>query len=53
MTGMHTKAFTQECIFLGPRGQNVDVATHELVHAEVSHRLSAFTIVTPIANLVY
>ncbi|MCC5824872.1 hypothetical protein [Alkalimonas sp.] len=27
------------CIILGPKGQNVDVAAHELVHAEVGQRV--------------
>jgi len=28
-----------ECVILGPKGQNVDVAAHEYVHAEVHHRV--------------
>ncbi|WDE06733.1 hypothetical protein SG34_007465 [Thalassomonas viridans] len=27
------------CIVLGPKGQNVDVAAHELTHAEIGHRV--------------
>ena len=27
------------CVILGPKGQNVDVAAHELFHAEVWHRV--------------
>ncbi|MCC5852644.1 MAG: hypothetical protein JJU30_07400 [Alkalimonas sp.] len=30
------------CIILGPNGQNVDVAAHELVHAEVGQRVGWF-----------
>ena len=30
------------CIVLGPKGQNVDVAAHELTHSEVSHRVGWF-----------
>jgi len=31
------------CIVLGPKGQNVDVAAHELVHAEVGYRVGWLT----------
>ncbi len=31
------------CIILGPKGQNVDVAAHELAHAEVGQRVGWFT----------
>ncbi|MDQ2077990.1 hypothetical protein [Marinimicrobium sp. ABcell2] len=31
------------CIILGPKGQNVDVAAHELVHAEVGQRVGWLT----------
>lgn len=37
-TGMQSSGFFHECIFLGPKGLNVDVVAHELVHAEVRHR---------------
>ena len=29
------------CIFIGPNGQNVDVVAHELMHAELHHRVGA------------
>ena len=29
------------CIFFGPKGQNVDVIAHELMHAELHHRVGA------------
>ena len=28
-----------QCVVLGPEGQNIDVAAHELLHAEVIHRV--------------
>ncbi|WP_448563443.1 hypothetical protein [Thalassotalea ganghwensis] len=31
------------CVVLGPKGQNTDVAAHELFHAEVFHRAGWFT----------
>ena len=31
------------CIVLGPKGQNIDVAAHELVHAELVERVGWFT----------
>ncbi|MFC4701268.1 hypothetical protein ACFO4O_13930 [Glaciecola siphonariae] len=31
------------CLVLGPKGQNVDVAAHELVHAEIYERLGWLT----------
>ena len=37
-TGMQNSGFLRECIFLGPKGFNVDVIAHELVHAEVRYR---------------
>ena len=42
-TGMQSSGFVRECIFLGPKGINVDVSAHELVHAEVKHRTTLFT----------
>ena len=42
-TGMQNSGFFRECIFLGPKGMNVDVIAHELVHAEVRHRTNIFT----------
>lgn len=41
-TGMQRSGFGQECIFIGPKGQNVDVIAHEMVHAEVRDRLSFY-----------
>ena len=29
---------SRACVMLGPRGQNVDVVAHELMHAELHHR---------------
>ncbi|RVU33534.1 hypothetical protein EOE67_16080 [Rheinheimera riviphila] len=37
-TGMQNSGFFRECIFLGPKGLNVDVIAHGLVHAEVRYR---------------
>jgi hypothetical protein len=37
-TGMQNSGFFRECVFLGPKGLNVDVIAHELVHAEVRYR---------------
>lgn len=41
-TGMQNSGFLRECIFLGPKGLNVDVIAHELVHAEVRYRTNFF-----------
>lgn len=41
-TGMQNSAFFRECVFLGPKGLNVDVIAHELVHAEVRYRTNFF-----------
>lgn len=41
-TGMQNTGFFRECIFLGPKGLNVDVIAHELVHAEVRYRTNFF-----------
>lgn len=41
-TGMQNTGFFRECIFLGPKGLNVDVISHELVHAEVRYRTNFF-----------
>lgn len=46
LTGMQNSAFYRECIFLGPKGLNVDVAAHELVHAEVRYRTDFVTEMT-------
>ncbi|MCJ8268969.1 MAG: hypothetical protein MJK04_06140 [Psychrosphaera sp.] len=35
-----------ECIVVGPKGQNTDVFAHELVNAELSHRLGYYTHLT-------
>ena len=40
---MQNSGFFRECIFLGPKGVNVDVIAHELVHAEVRHITNIFT----------
>ena len=45
-TGMQSSGFARECIFLGPKGMNVDVIAHELVHAEVRYRTDLFTELT-------
>lgn len=29
----------RSCVFVGPEGQNVDVTAHELMHAEIAHRI--------------
>lgn len=39
-TAMQRSGLTRECIFLGPKGQNIDVVAHELVHAETRYRVS-------------
>lgn len=38
----HLSAFGQ-CLVFGPEGRNVDVFAHELVHAEVHHRIGWLT----------
>jgi hypothetical protein len=35
-----------ECLVFGPQGNNIDVFAHELVHAEVHHRLGWFSQIT-------
>jgi hypothetical protein len=30
---------SRACVFVGPKGQNVDVVAHELMHAEIHHRV--------------
>ncbi len=42
-TGMARSALLRECVFIGPKGMNVDVIAHETAHAEVFHRASFFT----------
>lgn len=32
----------RSCIVIGPKGQNVDVIAHELIHAEIMHRVGFF-----------
>ena len=29
----------RSCVFVGPEGQNTDVTAHELMHAEIAHRI--------------
>lgn len=43
----HLSAFGQ-CLVFGPEGRNVDVFAHELVHAEVHHRIGWLTQLTSI-----
>ncbi len=43
----HLSAFGQ-CLVFGPKGRNVDVFAHELVHAEVHHRIGWLTQLTSI-----
>ncbi|MGC1440713.1 MAG: hypothetical protein WA888_08900, partial [Burkholderiaceae bacterium] len=31
------------CVSIGPKGQNVDVVAHELMHAEIEHRVGFWT----------
>ena len=45
-TGMQNSGLFRECIFLGPKGLNIDVIAHELVHAEVRHRTNLFVELT-------
>ncbi|MBQ4833618.1 hypothetical protein J8L70_10235 [Pseudoalteromonas sp. MMG010] len=45
-TGMQSSGFFRECIFLGPKGLNIDVIAHELVHAEVRHRTNLYVELT-------
>lgn len=33
----------RSCIVVGPKGQNVDVLSHELLHAEIQHRVGFWT----------
>lgn len=42
-TGMQRSSLNKECVFIGPNGMNVDVISHEFVHAEVRHRLDFWT----------
>ena len=42
-TGMARSTILRECIFIGPKGINVDVIAHETSHAEVFHRTTFFT----------
>lgn len=34
---------SRACVMVGPQGQNVDVVAHELMHAEIHHRLGYLT----------
>lgn len=42
-TGMARSSLTRECIFIGPKGFNVDVIAHETSHAEVFYRANFIT----------
>lgn len=42
-TGMARSSLSKECVFIGPKGINVDVIAHETVHAEVFYRASFLT----------
>jgi hypothetical protein len=33
---------SHDCLIIGPRGQNVDVVSHELMHSEILHRAGAW-----------
>ena len=46
LTGMQMSGLSRECVFIGPRGINVDVIAHELVHAEVRYRTDLWTELT-------
>lgn len=41
-------SFMGECLVFGPQGNNIDVFSHELVHAEVHNRLGWFSQITSI-----
>jgi hypothetical protein len=40
--GMTQFVGSRTCIFIGPKGQNVDVIAHELVHAETADRVGSW-----------
>ncbi|HCU67310.1 MAG TPA: hypothetical protein DF774_16295 [Rheinheimera sp.] len=42
-TGMARSALLRECVFIGPKGINVDVIAHETSHAELFHRANFYT----------
>ncbi|WP_339142467.1 hypothetical protein [Pseudoalteromonas galatheae] len=42
-TGMARSSLFRECVFIGPKGINIDVIAHETAHAEVFHRANFFT----------
>lgn len=42
-TGMARSALLRECVFIGPKGINVDVIAHETSHAELFHRATFYT----------
>lgn len=42
-TGMARSSLSRECVFIGPKGINIDVIAHESSHAEVFHRANFYT----------
>ena len=42
-TGMARSTILRECVFIGPKGINVDVIAHETSHAELFHRATFVT----------
>ncbi|MBU2426944.1 MAG: hypothetical protein KKA56_08705, partial [Gammaproteobacteria bacterium] len=42
-TGMARSALLRECVFIGPKGINVDVIAHETSHSELFHRATFYT----------
>ena len=42
-TGMARSTLLRECVFIGPKGINVDVIAHETAHAELFHRATFYT----------
>lgn len=34
---------TRACVMIGPQGRSTDIVAHELLHAEVAHRVGAWT----------
>ena len=42
-TGMARSTIFRECVFIGPKGINVDVIAHETSHAELFYRATFYT----------